>query len=423
MATKTNKVLFSKLATFLSTRSYILSGVYCDGEYIKFIELRTPKLQKTFIIHIPSKYKMKTMPSITCHKVDIKAYPRSQGDDKDTQLEYLMEIKGMTIENKDQGPQNNILAISSSQICLYKDDGNVFYFKIGNYDSEEPTTVAEGPTTVTEVKKGSNVDHILRKVKKIDDKIDNEEGLQMPVDDQEEKEDLAEEEHVEETNEELPMKEPAEQPVAEQEEKIELVFQDDQGNVIDDQSKIQNEKPSIPIVRHFKDNSLPSTIEDENILLGIIYYSIDLDEFYSFLASKRGPELETIILDTYDSFDTNENEMREAKVQEISDLAERLTKRTKDELEKYRLAETELKNQVLKLSAVLTHSDNLKIKASSKTATKKLTDVKLDVEKVYNQTKITLHEINIEILRLRDCTDQLLTYYQSSLEEMLKMNF
>ena len=50
---------------------------------------------------------------------------------------------------------------------------------------------------------------------------------------------------------------------------------------------------------------------------------------------------------------------------------------------------------------------------------KKFSDLKPEIDRLHNQTKTTLHEINIELLRNKEELDDRIKTIQSSLEELL----
>ena len=161
---------------------------------------------------------------------------------------------------------------------------------------------------------------------------------------------------------------------------------------------------------------VPENLETLDISLGLIYYSIDIDKFYK--KANRKIDIEEDIISTYDIIDENENDLRSEKADNITELCAKLTLKVKEEVEKYRKEENHLKTQILKLSLVLDNAEKLKGKIDSD-GTNKFLDSKPEINKLYNQTKTTFHDINLEILRNKDRIDDFLVQYQSALEEML----
>ena len=60
-----------KLTDLFYKHRYILVSVYCDTGDIRFVECRTPKYQKTFIIYVPPSYSMKCGTNISTKQEDI----------------------------------------------------------------------------------------------------------------------------------------------------------------------------------------------------------------------------------------------------------------------------------------------------------------------------------------------------------------
>lgn len=439
MASK--KILsLSKLSEVLASKSYTLVSVYYDvkAETIVFLEARTPKVQKTFIVAIPPKYKM---------KMDISNYKRIDISPKqllqtEKQTEFLSEIKGVLLDC-------DIMAISSTTLCLQKNNGVVLCYGFGILEENMDDDSNESSSEQVDA-----VEQILSDAKKIEELVD-------PV----EKEELILEEEPEDVSAELNVAEDNSQEANEEiedasagtgvevgtpeegvdEEQVELEFDIapvTKDVVAKDMKEISKKiidpkkKPSKPVVQEIvilpqpkteslkqrKDNSIPPDIQESDLSLGIIYYSIDLDHFYK----KTNPKLtgkpldfETEILGVYDAIDDNEEDMRISKLDEITELALKVVQKSKDNLETFKKEELNLKTQILKLSTVLDQTDALKLRISKTPA--KFTDTKPEIDRLRNQTKTTLHEINIELLKNRDLVEDLLSTTKTSLEEILDM--
>jgi hypothetical protein len=364
------------------------------------------------------------------------------------QLDYLMEVKGPLLEC-------DLLAISSSALCLYRNNGSVEYYVIG--DGEMSTEVDE--VDDAEAIPIDQVDQIVKDAKAIMKKVSPDENFDMEDDVPEASpsgREIAKGDRLSVSSSSKRSRKPKKI--------IELEFEDLEGTpidssvpelmeddvVIDDDENVDEERdgdgdeeddgdveegddidegddeevnenepttmtvkppqPTKPKPR--RDNPLPPKLEDADLNLGIIYNCIDLSVFY-----KKAPSLEADIIAVYDALDDNEGDMREGKISKIVDLSEELIKRARSELERRKKEELGLKSQLIKLSAVLDRSNGLKSKVGAAPA--KFANVKPEVDRVYNQTKLALHEINVELLRVRDAADEMLESYISSLEEMV----
>ena len=98
--TRRIKLSLDKFISFLERYSYILIAVYCEEKNIQFVECRTPRQQKTFIVYLPEKYIM-VVPSEslasakTLERLNISstnALPLSQ------QIEFMSDMKGVLLE-------------------------------------------------------------------------------------------------------------------------------------------------------------------------------------------------------------------------------------------------------------------------------------------------------------------------------------
>ena len=138
--TKMTKLSFSKFIKLLTQHNYIINILYFVTEpstlstetvfpkFIKFIEVRLPKTQKTVIVHISShKYTM-GLPDDTPYKtmeivsVDDKGIKDAAFLLTDQSLQYLLNIRGPLIES-------DLVALSSDGICYSRFNGtNQCYF-------------------------------------------------------------------------------------------------------------------------------------------------------------------------------------------------------------------------------------------------------------------------------------------------------
>ena len=167
----------NKLQKLLQDNSYTLVALYCENEQVKFLEVRTPKIQKTFIIALPKKYKLET--SSSYKSIDIYQDEEQSSRQSSRQLEYLTEIKGPLLEC-------DLVSVSSFLLCSYKNNGDFTTFKFGKNDVE--VDVAEENSEDN----GDTVNKLIKDVNAISEKVDPE--LKIEVNAVE----GVEEEHVEE---------------------------------------------------------------------------------------------------------------------------------------------------------------------------------------------------------------------------------
>ena len=153
------KLAFGKFKTFLEKHGYSLSSVYCESEsQIKFAECRTPQKQKTFMVCIPSKYSLiATDPQIKTLYINA---PEENLNSR--QIRYLADLKGIL--------DCDLIAISGSELCWYKNPDNVILYELGDSESKEEVESDE-PEPEEEVE-GDVVSTLEKETIKITKRID-----------------------------------------------------------------------------------------------------------------------------------------------------------------------------------------------------------------------------------------------------------
>jgi hypothetical protein len=405
-------VSITKLIEFLSKHQYGIIAVYVCGDMIRFIETRTPKYQKNFIIFVPEKYKME--PNSIGSRYKIINILSSQGESS-RQSDYLDTLKGSFIDC-------DLTSVSSKFVYIYRNDGTTEMYSIGLKDTlevAEPKIQQKETPAQKAIKDTTEVFASLKETLEIPsiDIVDNGGG----------EEDDGEEDDGDDVD----------TTVDDGGDTIELEFEDDEGVSVEDmvefiepppfrETKIRKlgetsseEIKSTSISTYQDTKSFGSSnfkniieFEDEDIILGIIYYTINLLVFY-----KNIKTLEDKIVSVYDTIEDNINSIREDRVSIIEELTEHLLIKLRSSHEKYIVEESELKVQLIKLSSIFEQTAGLKNKINDDT---KYSNAKGDIERVYNQTRNTIRDLNLELLRLRDSFDELLDNTHTALQEITK---
>lgn len=383
-------ISLSKFIDLLTKHSYMLVSAYCsDANECRFLEVKSPSYQKTFVVLIPEKYKM--VADDDTHKrlrIGKIIEPPSRT------ISYLIDMKGPLLEC-------DVLMISSTSLCVYRHNGSSLCYIIGDGDGHLEVTEGE---TKKEIENVDPIKQLDSDADKLIEKIDP--SLLTKTEDTSTKEEPKE---VEVPLNEVEAEGSGETPEDEVMEKVELVFEDGD-EAVDENEEVEEKKkhdPSQPM-----DNSLPSTIEMEEIELGILYVLIDLPTFFRKI---EGYEQELITC--YDSLDDNEKEVRKQKLKEVNDLLGTATKTLVERLDK-------ISTEELKRRATLVHLTTTLGKLSKlydKTKTINHASERPEVERVMRQTRSTIHEFNVASLRLRDQADELLTAYSTTLKELIAM--
>ena len=123
---KRDVLSMTKFTSFLDKYSYKLCSMYSLGSDILFAELKTPRLQKTFIVSIPNKYRL-TAGATTPRRFHLATSDLSY----QRHLDYLRSLKGPLIEC-------DLLAISSTALCLYSAEGLTCYQIVDEEAISEP---------------------------------------------------------------------------------------------------------------------------------------------------------------------------------------------------------------------------------------------------------------------------------------------
>lgn len=462
------KLLFDKVQKFLERNEYFLTSVYSSGEHIKFLECRTPHSQKTFVVIIPEKYILTGAPSSRLNIVE------SQDPPSIRQLEYISDVRGVSVSC-------DLVAISSESVCMYPSSGKPRVWYISEETEEEEEEIPEASSSSKHKKLDTLEADALRVLQKVRStaklpkavlkKSSKEESLEKELPKEEEilEEDLpkegteeeslegekvleeeGEEEFIEE-DEELP--EEGEGGEGEEEEFLEeelpeeeLVFENEDGepydelkdmldvNVIDVDDaesslrKIQDklsseESESADLEEGINleeddevddiDNSLPPEIEEDDFVIGFVYISVNLQDFFRNIV-----ENEARIIECYEQLDENISEIRDLRYKKLKNLTEAFLNKTQGELANISEEEKTLKIQLIRLTVVLAQSRDLIEKLSQNPS--KYGALIEDSEKIHEKTKNSIYELNLELLRLRESADELLSNYTSTIQNLVE---
>ena len=294
----------------------------------------------------------------------------------------------------------DLLSVSSTDLVLLRHNGDALIFTIG--EARKPKMYSPPPDVEEDT-----LDNLEKQAAQIKTRLEPTAEVPETTKDTDEHYELT----IVDPTDELTLNDDGERVI------VELDFQDEDGESIQeavnelmihdvDVPKSQSRVPLGSTKNGVKedgkkvtDNSLPVDLEDNEIELGIIYATIEINTFYKKIAT-----LESEIVGYYDILDENEGETRVARLKKITDLSGLLVKRASDELEKIKAEETAIRGQLVRLTTLLTQTETFR--ENSKDL--KYSDIKPDIEKVHTQTRKSIHDVNLELLRLRDRADEVL---------------
>ena len=413
---------------FLEKHNYALTSVYCQNKHIYFAECRTPRQQKTFIIHIPDRYSLILGES----SPDIQAIPikRDLEGLKTRQIKYLSDLRGSLLSC-------DLVAISGSTLCVHKyNETSELY----NLRDEEPD--GEGEDEESESESEDIVSELETETTEILDKVDP--GSQLPkpkipkssAKTSESKE--TETSEPEETSKEEPnkrsKKKSEETSKEEPEAKVELIFEDSEGGSVEDVQEFiepdelaknlhdvkedleseglpTEETEEVEYTTH--SNDLPPDMEYSDIVLGMVYPMVSLGDFY-----KKVKTYEKEVISICEQINDNILDIRKVKLQEIKTLSASFLAHAEAKLADIDKKEKELRTSLVRLTIILSQVDVLKKRVL---ANKKLKDEIERVEKIQSQTRQTINELNLDLLRLQDSADELLSNYQASIKGLMEL--
>ncbi len=431
------RLSLDRFLSFLETHKYVLASLYCEGDNIRFAECRTPRQQKTFMIHVPKKY---LLPGANAKMTSIYVEKSGLGS---RQIKYLSDLRGPLLEC-------DLLAISSSNICMYKNSGQALLYGFGKPKTDSKssdTDFEEGHPDVSHLEK--DTDKVLDKVQpgyrlpkpKVrnskDPVKDSEDSAEDPVENsKEDPEDSTGDSKEDSTEDSTEDSKEESTEGTDDEGEVELVFQDSEGGSIEDvkefiapdkslernlqsvteRIKLASSSTSEETIPDFTthDNTLPPNIKYSDIVLGIVYPMIDLGSFYRKV---KGYEKEVISI--CEQINDNILDIRNDKLKEIRDGSSIFLTHAENRLKKINEQEKSLRSALIRLTIILSQTEILRKKVDSNP--KVLKNEMPEIERIFAQTRKTIHELNIDLLRLQDSADELLSNYQSSIKEMMDL--
>ena len=405
---------------------------------------------------------MKCGTNVSIKQVDITL---SKENPTDRQIKFMSDMKGPLLEA-------DLLSISSSSLCMYKNSGKMQCYDIkgaeektdeeeDDQDEEEeeideitslekdtarvlqkidpknklitpkikgqPQT--EKNTPESSKKSSEKIKELSKKTKETlsdhdnltEDQILQQEKLLSSSENKEEvtKEKVKEGEALDEdTGENTGDIEEGE---ATDEDTTELVFEDEEGNVIqevegtlDKAEDIKEKRVESADVISTGDNSIPEDLEDSDISLGIIYIVIAIGSFF-----KKIDKYEENIIEIYDQLDDNELDVRKDRLVKIKDITTDFVEHSEKRMNEINKKEMDLKADLLRLTVILAQADAMKAEIALNE--KRLCGETPAVEKIYIQTRKNVHDVNLELLSLRDKADEILSNYFVSIKELMEL--
>ena len=166
---------------------------------------------------------------------------------------------------------------------------------------------------------------------------------------------------------------------------------------------------------NIRDNSLPPEIEEGEITLGIVYVLIDIRSFFKIVST-----YEDDLINFYSQIEDNEEDMKQKNLLKVKELCNNLILHSEKKLKEISEEEGKLKDHLVRLTIVLTQANCLRDKFD-KNPKKYGIEIIEETNRIHQETRDTIYKLNMEILKLRDSSEELLSNYVSSIQELLEL--
>ena len=439
---------YPKLEGLITKANYTIHKLYTEEDHITFVLCKSPKFQKSFVVYIPSKFKLIPPKKGLIERVDITKTPSSEVTLSQRQLSYLSDVTS--------NDANSIISISNKTLVLHTPKLTEHYIISGEEDENEvdeedsdevlnlekntkrlerainKLSKTAGVPTSKDKSKDKKVSKeekkpSLEKEKKDNNKNtsadttgdnneddsedttgDNEEADSVEDNEDNNKDDDETEEESEATEEENPNK-------------ITLVFDDGGDDDVDsealeealssEEEEEEEEDSSIESTGETGDNSFPQDMLERDVVIGVIYVLIDISSFLKSISF-----FEETLLSQYSQIDENEFELKKARLARIKDAFDIVYEAANATLVAKHEEEKTIKTQIVRSTILLLQIQSLKNKIKENPS--KYSDVNSEVQETLDQTIKTISNMNLEIMELRDEIDEMLTNFAAVVSDL-----
>lgn len=395
------KLSFQKLADLLNKKKYKILSIYCENQYVKFLECRTPIYQKNFFIHIPDRYVLEKIRIDNLKVYNLKSLEEPPSS---THMEYMTNIKKDNVDF-------DLVEINDKDLFFYSCDTTYkYYTKINEKDKHKEDNDNEKISI-------NNNEDLIRESKKLIKKYDPSFSLKTKEDEEEEIE-----EEIEEGEEEG------------EEDEVQLVFQNKDGELVDDvKDAIEGEESGeIPkfddLLEDENDNNdgnierknivgynLPYSIEDVEVYIGAMIICVNIRNFI-----KQIDQYEKIFSEQAEKLDHNEDEYRKKSIEKIKKLCDRYYEKVQIKSSEFEKRERDLKAESVKINLILAEIEKLIHEQKQKDGEKYKEDI-AKLEYIYQKTLETIFEVNINLMKVKDEYFEFIANHTLTLQHTLKL--
>lgn len=412
-------LLLEKVKEYLAEQQIRVSRCFTEGKHVKFIECFSPKYQKPFIISIPCKYSVSVKGNKSVHIGRLE-------DIDSEQIEYLRNLADLDIET-------DIISLSSSMLCLYERSEKITTFKLNpkvrredesDDESEEETDnspfdyISKLENDISKLSRGLPKPKKEKKTKKSKGPKASEVGSGESPAEKEDSDDESESEKPQTKEpdfdyENLKEDESPDEDEIEQEEgysssedeKIGLEFKEDSSESEPESSSDEDELFNI---KKRPNDSLVDLSKDD-IIIGHVYVCISLSDFYKIEPST----FEGNLIEIYETLNKNEEKVQEQRGEKIVELLDKLKSKIIEDVVEMKVKRKNKSSQIYRLGLALSKIEKVKSKTPESSKRRK------EVDKIYAKTTNSIHDLNIEVLKIKDNINEMLINYEADLKEML----
>lgn len=457
------RLSYKKFSKLLIRNGYIISLIYYienDTREAIFFEIKLPKSQKNIIIYVPPNkytmilpkelnYKIIELISVEDDRVKSAAFILTERS-----LHYLIGMRGPLIES-------DMAVVSSNGICYTKFNGENFCYFMANKVKKLEEKLEENLASNEESSAEDEIDLLEASVKKMAKK----EGVSLKSELEDDKQIISNESHQNKSKHSKTRDDPPDQitsvenvqdeniiPERTQVEPVELEFVDDpSSDEVEDteeedyslessssssgdevNNNVTNKESKNKSVGNLPINTSESLLKDSTIKLshrtnyvipeeldvyyGAVYVGSDISTLY-----KNVDNYEADALLTYEQIDDNEKDMRITRLNTTKKKIELASKHVDERVKSIELEEKGLKYQLLRLTGIMHNIDTLKKNKTTKGIENVVNPNMNELNRIYDKTRKTVHDINLQLLQKREEYEDILTDYEYNINELLEL--
>jgi len=465
----TTKLSLDRLKTKIMDRGVTIDKILVEGQDIRFILCKTKLKQKIFAIYVNPKYTFKGY--ITAESFPIAKVPQNTLPLSKRQMEYINSIRGSNFPYDTLSISSGVVIHykSADNITFYTTPD--YHTEEEENDEDDDDFITKLEKKTMKIKKKADKKDLLPKEgfskgsKYVKDKKSKKKSKKHSSSSSEEskkkrsKKHSSEEESKkkkkskkhsssEESKGELSSElstEPSSKVVSEEEPELSQKEARPEGSPEDDllieapekedsfegsmeevkpvaiefeassssESVLEDNEESLEDKKDlFISNITPGSIREKDVVIGVIYISIDLSLFL-----KQTDNLEEELSTFYTGMDLNERDLRLERLRKIKERCYFMLAKADDALALIQDKETKVKADLGRLSVAYVSTSVLQEKISKDP--KKYGEVTEETQEVKQQIAKTIEELNLELLRLRDEADEILINCSDVVEELV----